>query len=119
MNLIREPIDHITVTATPDLMFEKMTTALSKANFKIIQTNSSERLITISCIVKLFKMALWQAWGDKVLLHFKPEGENQTNIQVYGVPNLFRLWADRKDRVYGKAEIAAELRRIIQDEVGS
>ena len=119
MNLIREPIDHITVSATPDQMFEKMTTALSKANFKVIQTNISERLITISCIVDLFNMGFWQAWGDKVLLHFKPEGENQTNIQVYGVPNLFRLRVDRKNKVYGKAEIAAELRRIIQNEAGS
>ena len=119
MNLIREPIDHITVTATPDLMFEKMTTALSKANFKIIQTNISERLITISCIVGLFNMVLWQTWGDKVLLHFKPEGKNQTNIQVYGVPNLFRLRVDRKDKVYGKSEITAELRIIIQNEAGS
>jgi hypothetical protein len=100
-------------------MFEKMTRALSIANFKIIQTNISERLITISCTVNLFNMVLWQAWGDKVLLHFKPEGENHTNIQVYGVPSLFRLRVDRKDKVYGKAEIAAKLRRIIQNEAGS
>jgi hypothetical protein len=119
MNLIREPIDHITVSATPDLIFEKMTTALSRANFKIIQTNNSERLITISCIVDLFNMVLWQAWGDKVLLHFKPQGENETNIQIYGVPNLFRLRVDGKDKVYGKAEIAVELRKIIQNEAAS
>ncbi len=119
MNLIRDPIDDITVSATPDLMFEKMTTALSKANFKIIQTNSSERVITISCIVDLFNMVFWQAWGDKVLLHFKPRGENQTNIQIYSVPNLFRLRVDGKDKVYGKAEIAAELRKIIQNEARS
>lgn len=119
MNIFREPIDRITVSGLPDTMLEKVNTALSKANFKILEKNISERLITIGCIVDLFNMGLWRSWGDKVLLHFKPTGENQTDIQVYGIPNLFRLRTDKKERIYSKAEITAELRKIIQNETGS
>lgn len=114
MIIIREPIDHITVNAPPDIMLEKITTALSKDNFKILKTDISERVITIRCIVNLFNIVLWQAWGEKVIMHFNPTPKNETDIQIYGVLNLLRFKFLKKERLYSKAEIAAELRKLIQ-----
>jgi len=114
MNLIREPIDRITINQPPAQFFNEVSKALSDTKFKILKMNNAERLIIIHCIVDLFDMVLWRSWGDKVLLHCMPGGENQTDVRVYGVPNWFRLRRNKNEKVYTKAEIAAELRKIIQ-----
>jgi hypothetical protein len=114
MTLIKEPIDRITINQPPALIFDKISTALSESDFKILEKNDSERLITIRCIVELFNMLLWQSWGDKLQLQCMADDKNQTEIRVYGVPNLFRLKIKKDEKVYKKAEIAGELRKLIQ-----
>ena len=114
MALIKEPIDRITINQSPDLIFDKLSTALSGSDFKILEKNDSERLITIRCIVELFNMVLWQSWGDTLQLQCVAADENQTEVRVYGVPNLLRWKIKKDEKVYNKAEIAKELRKLIQ-----
>ena len=83
--------------------------AVSASQIEALKVDRSRGEIIIRCLTDLFSMLFWRCWGDKVLFKCTPLGDSQTEVEIFGIPNWFRLGVKKGEKVYNRDELAGLL----------
>jgi hypothetical protein len=55
----------------------------------------------------------WSCHGDKVVFQCTPHGESETNVNVYGVPNLLRLSVRKDEKIFDMTEMTRTFENLL------
>jgi hypothetical protein len=78
---------------------------LLRSGFNILELNEPARTLTIQETMKLLDWFLWSWRGDKVVFQSSPGGDNETYVNVYGIPNLLRVGIRKGEKFVNKKEM--------------
>ena len=59
--------------------------------FEVQTQNKSKGKIVVLCVSNLINIFLWRCWSDKLIFDFTLVDENRTKVNIFAVPNLFRI----------------------------
>ena len=65
--------------------------------------------VVARCLTLSTNMILWRCWSDKLLFKVTPSGGNTTRLDVYAIPNLFRIRARKDEIVIDVRELMSQL----------
>ena len=104
--MIKVPICKRNLNGQPDEVCQATHKRLSTSDFTILNINAVAKTITVKATAKLLDWGFWSCYGDKVVFQCTPHGQSETDVNVYGVPNLLRLCIRTGEKVFDMPEMA-------------
>jgi hypothetical protein len=110
MHLLKESITSITYPldqgSTHELLLEK----LKEINLEVESENEQHGAIVVSCLTGMFNMLFWRCWIDKLLFKVIPLENNNTRVDIFGLPNLFRIKVKKEETLVDVDELLSQLK---------
>ena len=110
MNLLREPIGTIVFASDYYTAYEKLLNKLQEMHFEVQTQNKSKGKIVVFCLSNLFNMILWRCWSDKLIFNVYSVDENRTEVNIYAVPNLFRIKVKKGEKLVDLEGLLSQLK---------
>jgi len=118
MHLIKEPVGTIIVGVDYSNTYDTLLKKLMEMNFEVKKQDRNKGEIEIACLSSLFNMFFWSCWGDKLLFELKQIEGKKTKVNVYGIPNLFRIKVKQGEVLIDLHKLLLQLRAILPQEEG-
>ena len=112
--MVKEPIYHRSLHGQPDQAYDAIQKSLLRLGFKVLGLNAPAKTITVQATVKLLDWVLWSCYGDKVVFQCTPRGENETDVNVYGIPNLLRVGIRKGEKVFDMTEMTRAFESLLE-----
>lgn len=116
MHLLKEPIDTILVALDYSNAYDTLLKKLMEMNFEVKEQNKDKGKIEIRCLSSLFNMIFWSCWGDKLLFELKQIEAKKTKVNVFGIPNLFRIKVKKGELLVDLDKLLLQLKTILPQE---
>ena len=91
MYFLKEPIASLIFPSGYSNTYDAVLAKLKEMHFEIKTQNRDRGEIVIYCLTNLINMILWRCWADKLLFEVKQIEKNKTKVDIFGLPNLFRI----------------------------
>ena len=62
------------------------------------------------CITLPLNMIVWRCWSEKLIFRAKKFTEDETRVEVYAIPNFFRLGVPKNEAVIDIHKLLSQLR---------
>ena len=118
MHLLKEPIGTIIVALDYSNTYDTLLKKLLEMNFEIKEQDKNKGEIEIRCLSSLFNMIFWSCWGDKLLFELKQIEAKRTTVNVFGIPNLFRIKVKKGEVLVDLDKLLLQLKTILPQEEG-
>jgi len=118
MHLLKEPVGTIIVALGYSNTYDTLLKKLIEMNFEVRKQDKNKGEIEIRCLSSLFNMILWSCWGDKILVELKQIEEKKTKVNIFGIPNLFRIKVKKGEVLVDPDKLLLRLKAILPQEEG-
>lgn len=108
--MLREHVDSFLREGQPSEVFEGLVTILDKHGYAIEKKDTDKGVIVIRYLTLAVNMLLWRCWSDKVLVKTEASGHGKTRVDVYEIPNMFRIKVRKGEQVRNINELLGQLR---------
>jgi hypothetical protein len=112
MHLLKEPIDSLTLSVNYSKAYDALHSKLIEMHCDIKQHDKDRGEIVINGVWKVFDMVVWHCWADKILFQVKVLGENKTVVDIFGLPNIFKIKAKKEDKLIDVSKVITQLRQL-------
>jgi hypothetical protein len=102
--MVKQSVYHHTFLGQPDEVFDAIQKRLSESELRVLKVDVQAKAITVEATVKLVDWVFWRCYGDKVVFRCTRLRENETDVSVYGIPNLLKIGIRRGQKVLDLTE---------------
>jgi hypothetical protein len=113
MNWLKEPVGKITIPSGYSETYDTLLKRLMEMNFEVTEQDKNKGEIEIRCLSSLFNMIFWGCFGDKLLFELKQIEAKKTEVNVFGIPNLFRIKVKKGEVLVDLTKLLFQLRAIL------
>lgn len=113
MHLLKQSIDTFTVPLDYSNTYDTLLKRLKEMNFEVKEQDRSNGKIEIRCLCSLFNMIFWSCWGDKLLFELEQIEPEKTTVNVFGVPNLFRIKVKKGEVLVDIDKLLVQLKTVL------
>jgi hypothetical protein len=113
MYFLKEPIGSLIFLSGYGNTYDAVLAKLREMHFEVKIQNRERGEIVISCLTSLINMLLWRCWADKLLFEVKQIDEDKTKVDIFGLPNLFRIKVKEGEAITSIEEITSRLKECI------
>ena len=99
MRWLRETVDSFTYEMSYDNAYDMLISKLADVGVKIEDENKGKGEIKATILAKVVDMVIWRCWSDRIIFALRSVDERKTRVDVYAIPNLFRIKARKGERV--------------------
>ena len=111
MHFLKEPIGTIVLASDYDTAYEKLLKKLQDMRFEVQTQNKSKGKIVILCLSNLINIFLWRCWSNKLIFDFNLVDENRTEVNIFAVPNLFRIKVKKGETLVDLDKLLSQLKK--------
>jgi len=110
MHFLRQPISTIPFKSDHNSTYETLLEKLQEMGLEVVRKNKITGEIVIRCLSILFNMVFWKSYGDKLLFQVKETGKNETKVEIFGIPNLFKIKVRKGEKLEDLDKLVTQLR---------
>jgi hypothetical protein len=111
MHFLKEPIGMVVLASDYDTAYEKLLKKLQEMRFEVQTQNKSKGKIVVRCLSNLINIFLWRCWSDKLIFDFNLVDENRTEVNIFAVPNLFRIKVKKGETLVDLDKLLSQLKK--------
>lgn len=106
---LREHVSTFTFPLDRAGTYALLLSKLRSLGLDVVDASEERGEITFRCLAMPFNMVLWRCWSDKVLLQVRTPERARTQVGMYAIPNLLRIWVRRGEEVVDLKVLATRL----------
>jgi hypothetical protein len=106
---LREQIKTITFHSEPSDVMAMLSAKLKKFHVDVERDEPAKGEIVARCLAVCFNMLIWRCWSDRLLFKVTKSGAHDTKVDVYTIPNLFRIRVRADETVVDVQKLVAKL----------
>jgi hypothetical protein len=110
MHFLREPIGKIMLVSDYNTAYEKLLKKLHEMHFEIQTQNKIKGEIVVRCLSNLINIFFWRCWSDKLIFDFNLIDGNRTEVEIFAVPNLFRIKVNKGETLIDLNKLLFQLK---------
>ncbi len=95
MPLLKEIIYRANCKCDPKAAFARLVAKLKGHKFDIEKEDSGSGEIVVHYESLLMNWIIWRCWSDELLFRVRAAADGDTTIEVYAIPNLFKITAEK------------------------
>jgi len=108
--MLREHVDSFIRDGRPAEVFESLISILGGHGYAIVSKDRDKGVIVFRYLALAMNMVLWRCWSDKMMIRTTTDSPNTTRVDVYAIPNMFRVKVRKNERVQKMGELLNRLR---------
>jgi hypothetical protein len=108
--MLREHVDSFIRDGRPAEVFEGLISILDGHGYAIVSKDRDKGVIVIRYLALAMNMLLWRCWSDKVMIRTTTDSPNKTRVDVYAIPNMFRVKVGKNEGEQKMGELLDRLR---------
>lgn len=108
--MIKEHIDSFMRKGLPAEVFEKLISVMERHKHIIVDRDKDKGMITIRYLTLTVNAIVWRCWSEKIMVKVGNGGHGKTKVDVYAIPNLFRIKVKRKEKEQNINELLGQLK---------
>ena len=112
MGFLKESIDSITYQDNYENVYEKILSMLNELGIVVEENDKHNGIIRVRWIAQIVNMLLWKCYSDKLLLKIKEVDQSKTRVDIYAIPNLFRLKIKKGEQASDPHELISYLQGL-------
>jgi hypothetical protein len=109
MRLLKEFVLTVTYPLDPSTTLRRLISALGEMELEIAELDEANGRVVAGCLTVAASLLFWRCWSDEVLFEVKEMGREETKLNVYAIPNLFRIRVRKNEKVRDLMSLATHL----------
>jgi hypothetical protein len=109
MRLLREFVATATYPIDRSATFAGLLWSLRQMAIDVEESNELRGTVVARCLTLAANAIVWRCWSDRLLFELKSVDSRTTKLDIYAIPNLFRIRAPEKEDVTQLDRIVPEL----------
>lgn len=110
MFMLREPVDTIVYPLDYNRAFDALLSKLEELRINIEKQDRAGGQIVARCLCEVMNLILWRCWGDKLLFRIWETESNRTQVDIFVIPNLFRIRLRKGEKLIDLNKIVSQLK---------